>query len=164
MARPQLKHLLNMSERDHITIRVIPFDAGAFPGSGQSIYYVHGPVPQLDTVHLDQSHGPVFLDAEAQLDKYRVVLDRTGGPRPRPRSPGTSSTHHPRPVRNPMPDHLAEVVLLRPGRLLRACRRSRTGTVHLTESADPTGAILTADPPHLRLSPVRAQERTHAHA
>ncbi|WP_406331165.1 helix-turn-helix domain-containing protein [Streptomyces sp. NBC_00203] len=72
----QLKHLLNMAEQPHITVHVIPFDAGTFPGSGQSIYYSGGPVPQLDTVNLDQSHGPVFLDSEAQLDKYRVLLDR----------------------------------------------------------------------------------------
>jgi transcriptional regulator with XRE-family HTH domain len=72
----QLQHLLDMSERDHITLHVIPFDAGTFPGSGQSIYYSDGPVPQLDTVNLDQSHGPAFLDSEAQLDKYRVLLDR----------------------------------------------------------------------------------------
>ncbi|MEU1041988.1 helix-turn-helix transcriptional regulator [Streptomyces sp. NPDC005907] len=76
VTRVQLKHLLDMSERPHITVRVIPFDAGAFPGSGQSIYYSMGPVPQLDTVNLDQSHGPAFLDSEAQLDKYRVLLDR----------------------------------------------------------------------------------------
>lgn len=76
VTRDQLNHLVDMSERKHITIRVIPFAAGTFPGSGQSIYYSAGPVPQLDTVNLDQSHGPVFLDAEAQLDKYRVLLDR----------------------------------------------------------------------------------------
>ncbi|MEV6592826.1 helix-turn-helix domain-containing protein [Streptomyces acidicola] len=76
VTRAQLQHLLDMSERRHITIRVIPFDAGTFPGAGQSIYYSKGPVPQLDTVNLDQSHGPVFLDSEAQLDKYRVLLDR----------------------------------------------------------------------------------------
>jgi transcriptional regulator with XRE-family HTH domain len=76
ITRAQLKYLLDMSERDHIRIQVIPFDANTFPGSGQSIYYAEGPVPQLDTVNLDQSHGPVFLDAEAQLNKYRVLLDR----------------------------------------------------------------------------------------
>ncbi|MCH0538500.1 helix-turn-helix transcriptional regulator [Streptomyces sp. MUM 203J] len=75
-ARAQLKHLLAMSEREHITLLVIPFAAGAFAGSTQPLYYVHGAVPQLDTVQLDQSHGPVFLDAEAQLDKYRLVLER----------------------------------------------------------------------------------------
>lgn len=76
VTRPQLKHLLNMSERKHITVRVLTFDTGVLPGSGQSFYYSAGPVSQLDTVHLDQSHGPVFLDSEAQLDKYRVLLSR----------------------------------------------------------------------------------------
>jgi hypothetical protein len=33
-------------------------------------------VPQLDTVQLDQAHGMVLLDAEAQLDKYRRVFAR----------------------------------------------------------------------------------------
>jgi transcriptional regulator with XRE-family HTH domain len=72
----QLQHLLDTGQRDHITIRVIPFAAGAFPGSGQPLYYVHGPVPELDTVQLDQAHGPVLLDAEAQLHKYRQVFAR----------------------------------------------------------------------------------------
>ncbi|TLS40670.1 helix-turn-helix domain-containing protein [Streptomyces montanus] len=76
VAKAQLRHLLDMSEREHITIKVLPFAAGGFPGSGQSIFYSSGPVPQLDTVHLDQSHGPVFLDAEAQLSKYRLLLER----------------------------------------------------------------------------------------
>jgi transcriptional regulator with XRE-family HTH domain len=76
VARQQLQHLLDMSDRDHVTLRAITFDAGAYPGSGQSIYYAHGPVPELDTVHLDQSHGLVFLDAEAQLHKYRTLFDR----------------------------------------------------------------------------------------
>jgi transcriptional regulator with XRE-family HTH domain len=76
VARQQLWHLLEMSERDHITIRVIPFVAGAYPGSGQSVCYAEGPVPQLDTVQLDQSHGSVLLDAEAQLAKYRMLLDQ----------------------------------------------------------------------------------------
>ncbi|MFJ9906982.1 hypothetical protein ACIRVK_29505 [Streptomyces sp. NPDC101152] len=57
--------LLEMNEREHIAIHVIPFAAGTFAGSGQSVYCAEGPVPQLDTVNLDQSHGPVFLDAEA---------------------------------------------------------------------------------------------------
>ncbi|MFB8777936.1 helix-turn-helix domain-containing protein [Streptomyces broussonetiae] len=75
VSRAQLQHLLDMSERDHITIRVIPYDVGAFPGSGQSINYLYGSVPQLDTAQLDQFHGPVLLDAESLLDKYRNLLD-----------------------------------------------------------------------------------------
>jgi hypothetical protein len=63
-----------MSERDSISIRVIPFVNGVFPGSGQSVGYFAGRVPQLDTVQLDQSHGVLLLDAEAQLEKYRLLL------------------------------------------------------------------------------------------
>ncbi|CAM5364513.1 helix-turn-helix domain-containing protein [Streptomyces coeruleorubidus] len=75
VARTQLQHLLDMSEREHITIRVLPYDVGAFPGAGQSINYLYGTVPQLDTAQLDQFHGPALLDAEALLDKYRNLLD-----------------------------------------------------------------------------------------
>ncbi|MQY32124.1 hypothetical protein SRB17_00650 [Streptomyces sp. RB17] len=74
--RAQLEHLLDMSELEHVTVRVIPFGKGCFPGTGQSIDYLVGHVPQLDTVQLDTHHGCEFLDAEAQLDKYRFVLDR----------------------------------------------------------------------------------------
>ncbi|WP_242432529.1 Scr1 family TA system antitoxin-like transcriptional regulator [Streptomyces sp. Root1310] len=75
-AKRQLEHLLEQSEREHITVQVIPFAIGAYPGSGQNIHYACGLLPQLDTVSLDQSHGPVLLDAEAQLEMYRILLDR----------------------------------------------------------------------------------------
>jgi transcriptional regulator with XRE-family HTH domain len=76
VARAQLQHLLKVSERTHVTIRVIPFEATYYPGSGQSLYYVRGPVPALDTAQLDQSHGPVFIDSEAQLTQYRLLFER----------------------------------------------------------------------------------------
>ncbi|RLV08657.1 transcriptional regulator [Streptomyces griseocarneus] len=72
----QLQHIIEMTEHNHVTVRVIPFAAGSFPGSGQSILYAHGHVAQLDTVHLDTAHGSELVDAEAQLEKYRIVLDR----------------------------------------------------------------------------------------
>ncbi|MBA2944273.1 helix-turn-helix domain-containing protein [Streptomyces himalayensis] len=75
-ARAQLTHLLELSEEDHITIRVIPYSCSGFPGNGQSINYVHGTDPHLDTVQLDTHHGCDFLDAQAQLTKYRTILDR----------------------------------------------------------------------------------------
>ncbi|MFD8457189.1 Scr1 family TA system antitoxin-like transcriptional regulator [Streptomyces antimycoticus] len=65
-----------MSEREHITIQVIPFRNGTFAGSGQSINYFSGPVPQLDTILLEQAHGSLLLDAEAQLEKYRMVIGK----------------------------------------------------------------------------------------
>lgn len=67
--------LLAASERPHVTLRVIPFEAGSFPGAGQTVFYLEGPVPRLDTVQIDSAHGPEFLYQEAQLSKYRTQLD-----------------------------------------------------------------------------------------
>ncbi|GAA1178487.1 helix-turn-helix transcriptional regulator [Streptomyces hebeiensis] len=79
VARAQLKNLLDMSEREHITLLVIPFGAGTFPSSGQGIHYMSGTAPALDTVQLDTDHGSAFLDTQPQLAKYRTILDRMEG-------------------------------------------------------------------------------------
>lgn len=76
VTRAQLYHMAEMTERDNVTIQVIPFDREDFPAAGQPITYLAGEVPQLDTVVLDSDHGCDFLDAEAQLARYRSVLDR----------------------------------------------------------------------------------------
>jgi hypothetical protein len=75
VAHKQLRHLLAMSEHDHIALRVIPFEAGAFPVAGQTVNYAERPVPQLDTAQVDSTHGPEFLHEKAQLSKYRSHLD-----------------------------------------------------------------------------------------
>ncbi|WP_409469969.1 DUF5753 domain-containing protein [Streptomyces sp. HC307] len=75
VARAQLEHLLTVSERPAVRLLVIPFVAGTFPGSGQTFNFLEGPVPQLDTVQIDSSHGPEFLSGDTQLVKYRTHLD-----------------------------------------------------------------------------------------
>ncbi|AJF68195.1 helix-turn-helix domain-containing protein [Streptomyces vietnamensis] len=79
VARAQLEHILNHTERDTVSVRVIPFAAGGFPGAGQSFTYVAAPVPQLDTVQLDSSHGSLLLNTDMQLRRYRGLLDRLRG-------------------------------------------------------------------------------------
>ncbi|MCG0284628.1 MULTISPECIES: helix-turn-helix transcriptional regulator [unclassified Streptomyces] len=75
VTRTQLDHLQVMSERDNITLRIIPASCAGFPGAGHALLYAEGPVPQLDTVQLDSTHGPEFLHADAQLAKFRAHLD-----------------------------------------------------------------------------------------
>ncbi|MGC9380933.1 helix-turn-helix domain-containing protein [Streptomyces sp. MH13] len=75
VARAQLEKLLRLSEREHITLRVVPFKAGGFPGAGQSVVYAESGVPQLDTVELDSAHGAEFMDDEEQLANYRALFD-----------------------------------------------------------------------------------------
>ncbi|MER7049025.1 helix-turn-helix domain-containing protein [Streptomyces jumonjinensis] len=74
LARKQLEHLLALSERPGCTIRVLTFEADGFAGSGQAVLLAGGPMPRLDTVHLDSAHGPLLLDAEAPLNAYRDLL------------------------------------------------------------------------------------------
>ncbi|MEC4020536.1 helix-turn-helix domain-containing protein [Streptomyces sp. H27-D2] len=76
LMREQLVHIAEMSERDGVDVLVLPFSAGIFPGAGQTVVYAEGPVPQLDTVQLDTEHGSEFLHAEAQLVKYRTIMER----------------------------------------------------------------------------------------
>jgi transcriptional regulator with XRE-family HTH domain len=75
VARAQLEHLLSVSERPTVRLLVVPFAAGTFPGAGQTVNYLEGPVRQLDTAQIDNSHGPEFLGEQAQLAKYRAQLD-----------------------------------------------------------------------------------------
>lgn len=74
--RAQIAHLCEIGRREHVEIRIVTFDAGAYPGSGQTVAYNCGALPQLDTVQLDTSHGSEFVDSQAQLEKYRTLLDR----------------------------------------------------------------------------------------
>ncbi|MFF7631561.1 Scr1 family TA system antitoxin-like transcriptional regulator [Kitasatospora sp. NPDC008050] len=73
--KSQLEHLCSESERESVSLRVLPVECGSFPGAGHALLYAEGSVPRLDTVQLDSAHGPEFMDAEAQLAKYRAHLE-----------------------------------------------------------------------------------------
>ncbi|MER8005593.1 helix-turn-helix transcriptional regulator [Streptomyces sp. NPDC094149] len=75
-SRAQLARLLERSEADHVTLRVIPFDLDDFATASSTMTYVGGPVPKLDTVVRDAPHGSVFIDSEAQLNVYRTRFRR----------------------------------------------------------------------------------------
>ncbi|MFD5794760.1 helix-turn-helix transcriptional regulator [Streptomyces diastatochromogenes] len=72
ISRAQLTQLLELSEADHITVRVIPFDLDGFAMASGTMTYVGGPLPKLDTVVRDALHGSAFIDSEAQLNTYRT--------------------------------------------------------------------------------------------
>jgi hypothetical protein len=76
VARSQLLYILEQSDRSNVTVQVVPFDTDHFGAAGASILYAQGPVLRLDTVHLDASPYAVWLDAEAQLAKYRALLTK----------------------------------------------------------------------------------------
>lgn len=75
-SRTQLAHILDLSEPDNVTVRVIPFSLERFAGAGSTMVYVDGPVPRLDTVVRDGPHGTKFLDFPTQLARYRALFHR----------------------------------------------------------------------------------------
>lgn len=72
----QLHHIEEMSRKEHVDVRVIPFRAGLFPGAGQTVLYAHGVVPQLDTVQLDSEHGSQLVYSDASLERYSIFMER----------------------------------------------------------------------------------------
>lgn len=72
--REQLEFLTEVSQWPSVTIRIIPFDA-QITGSVHSVLYAGAAIPALDTVQLDSAFDGGFLDAEAQLARYRELLD-----------------------------------------------------------------------------------------
>ncbi|SES48854.1 Helix-turn-helix domain-containing protein [Streptomyces sp. yr375] len=71
-SRTQLTRILELSEADHVTVRVIPLDLDGFSRGGSTMTYLGGPVTKLDTVVRDAPHGAALVDSEAQLAEYRA--------------------------------------------------------------------------------------------
>lgn len=74
--REQLEFILESVDRPPVSVRVIPFGHDGFGGAGYSMLYAEGSVPQLDTVQVDAAHGSLFLDAEAELTRYRDLFHK----------------------------------------------------------------------------------------
>ncbi|MEU9440368.1 helix-turn-helix transcriptional regulator [Streptomyces sp. NPDC048304] len=73
-SRAQLTRILEVSEADHVTVRVIPFSLHDFAGAGSTMVHLGGTVPRLDTVVRDAPHGTAFIDSEAQLAHFRTLF------------------------------------------------------------------------------------------
>jgi hypothetical protein len=76
--RTQFTRVLELSEADHITVRVIPFDLDGFAGATNAMMYVGGTVPKLDTAVRDAPHGAAFIDSEVQLGAFRTLFRKVG--------------------------------------------------------------------------------------
>ncbi|MFD6325406.1 helix-turn-helix transcriptional regulator [Streptomyces sp. NPDC058442] len=75
-SRAQLGRILELSEAEHVTVRVIPFELEEFADITADMVYLGGTVPRLDTVLRDGPHGTVFVDSEAQLGVFRTLFRR----------------------------------------------------------------------------------------
>jgi hypothetical protein len=75
-SRTQLAGLLEASEADNVTVRVVPFDLDGFGGSWTAMMLAGGAVPKLDTAVGDAPHAAAFVDSEDQLGVFRTLFRR----------------------------------------------------------------------------------------
>lgn len=77
----QLRHLLEMDERDNIEILVVPFAAGTYRGIRgpyQLMYFTGGVFPT--TVYLESIHGSHYEDAKKVVQHYEAAFQETKQP------------------------------------------------------------------------------------
>ncbi len=69
----QLLHLLVMMESDHVCLRVVPRNVGAYPGlHGSFLLFEYDGEP--DIVFQENHHASVFLDSDSAVSCYRQLL------------------------------------------------------------------------------------------
>jgi transcriptional regulator with XRE-family HTH domain len=75
--RGQLKHLITMAERPHVTIQVMPFQAGGHSAAGGPFSILRFAEPDLpDVVYLEQLTSALYLDKPEVVDSYLKVMER----------------------------------------------------------------------------------------
>jgi transcriptional regulator with XRE-family HTH domain len=71
----QLEHIVEMAKLDHVTVQVLPFSAGVHPAMDGSFSILGFPEPaDPDVVYLENQAGSLYLEQEAEIDRYARML------------------------------------------------------------------------------------------
>ncbi|MFF9570132.1 helix-turn-helix domain-containing protein [Streptomyces sp. NPDC014685] len=73
--RDQLGHLLEANSSQHITLQILPFSKGAHGAALGSFVILGGAEASLDVVYVDLHVGPLFMEKDEELDRYRLAFD-----------------------------------------------------------------------------------------
>ncbi|TQJ75647.1 DUF5753 domain-containing protein [Streptomyces sp. SLBN-31] len=75
--REQLEHLNALAAEPHITVRVLPYAAGAHPGlAGQFSLLRFADGPQTEVVYLKRFTSDLHLERESDLQRFGMMYDR----------------------------------------------------------------------------------------
>ncbi|AXK33808.1 XRE family transcriptional regulator [Streptomyces armeniacus] len=75
--RDQLRHLIQMCELPHVTVQLLPFQAGARLAAGAPVTLLRLPQRDLpDVVYLEQLIGAAYPDDPEDVEFYRHVIDQ----------------------------------------------------------------------------------------
>ncbi|WP_433259757.1 helix-turn-helix domain-containing protein (plasmid) [Streptosporangium sp. CA-135522] len=73
--REQLQRLLDESEQAHVTLQVIPFEAGAHPGMHGSFVILQFADDVRDVVYIEASTTDLFLNSENDVRRYNLMFE-----------------------------------------------------------------------------------------
>ncbi|MEU8591743.1 helix-turn-helix transcriptional regulator [Streptomyces sp. NPDC048664] len=74
--REQLEHLAEMSQLPHVTVQVLPFDAGAHPGlNGQYSILEFTDTADSSVVYLEGVTSDLYLEKAPDVQKYAVMYE-----------------------------------------------------------------------------------------
>jgi len=74
--RGQIRHLIELSQRRHVTIQVLPFTAGGRPAGSGAVTLLRFAAENLpDVVYLELLSSAVYLDKSAETLPYRKVFN-----------------------------------------------------------------------------------------
>jgi transcriptional regulator with XRE-family HTH domain len=72
--RAQLERLLELSELPSVTLRVIPFEAGALPAGNNKFIILSFEIPAVsDVVYIEGLTGDLFLEEPADVEAYKAT-------------------------------------------------------------------------------------------
>jgi transcriptional regulator with XRE-family HTH domain len=75
--REQLRHLIEMAQRPHITVQVVPLDVTDASAPAIPITYLRfGGADLPDVVYLEHIRSAHFLEDRDETEEYRLALDR----------------------------------------------------------------------------------------
>lgn len=76
----QLKHLLDMGERDNVTIQVLPFDGGSY-GTMEGAFMILGYPGDDDmpAVYLEYVGGGAWVENESDVGRFSAMFDEVAG-------------------------------------------------------------------------------------
>lgn len=78
--RDQLRHLERLADLPHVTIQVLPFDAGAHPAMTAPFNMLaFEDEPAMATVYLENGRGSLYLERPADLARYRAMFRQLAG-------------------------------------------------------------------------------------
>lgn len=72
----QMRHLIAVAAAPHVTVQVVPYQAGAHPGDGSFVILDLPEAEVPGVVYVDGMAGQLFMEDAADLARFREVFDR----------------------------------------------------------------------------------------